>query len=355
MYDLLTFKNLKKLHKKYIKNAEFRKEYAPRLYNVPPTHHDPSFYGLMEFSTEKAKNGEGFKGYNINDDVITKCSKAVRVKDIKCPIDAGFLALPKAFIKHQGSTIVSDGKMYDVIGFAFAKSFDVQTITQRRKAIEKGKCQTDGRYYDNKISQAINEIHNSNDEKSKKEGLEIIHKYAEMKYNEPCYFVDSIVISIPLSNGEVLVGSYPCDGEQTIEEMLERYKDDFTQDQFLHETELDEDKTQDVNLIQQCCKLAFGILLYMTSKYDGVEESQKLFKNSKSNAQNKYNRKEKLWSPNWLKKESSSESKGTDSIDGSKVRYHWRRGYFGLRWYGKNRSKSRVVWVEPYPVNKDLK
>ena len=107
-------------------------------------------------------------------------------------------------------------------------------------------------------------------------------------------------------------------------------------------------------LMQELAKDAIKLVFYMSARQEEWESKSTVNKISK----NKKTRGKKIWNPLYLgrKYKNYRKEKEQEVCTGKRLRYHWREGYYGVRWIGKRGQQTqKVVWVMPYPVNEDLK
>jgi len=189
-------------------------------------------------------------------------------------------------------------------------------------------------------------------------------KEAEEVYGEPIRLIESISMIIPLSSGECCTCSYPITGANILD-MLKVYENDYnvsesgealyellSSDVELSPSEL---KTEDTAMMQNMFKEGIKLIIYMASrKNEWSADGEKVERLSRT----KRFRGRRVWSANWLGRKYrgyvKNACKGNES-NGSKMAYHWRLGYQGIRWCGKGRTEKKVVTVMPYPVNPENK
>ena len=176
--------------------------------------------------------------------------------------------------------------------------------------------------------------------------------------------IPNLMIVGVLNNGASLVSKYPLTGNN-MEAVIEKHRELFYADEFLQESyrqvgeergreaQLEAQKT-DVDELTKIVGLAVKMLCFMAMKKDEWVNTEKVVKPARYKKGKL--REEELWSPNFLGRKfgDSLRDKGygeRGERDGRKQRYHWRQGHFkGVR-YGKGRTKTRIVFVEPYCVN----
>mgnify|MGYP006892405803 CR=1 FL=1 len=407
-------KEVRRIAKVIFQNPIVRREYYPKAYDTPSTHHCPSMYSAMEFSMLAGRElaGTNHKGYNFNADVISKVHQELHfyryptyfitedllglmsMTDIASSVDMSKIKYPHnscLFMFPKGSYKIHEGD--EIIGIAFSRSFDVQTLTQEMEAKRKGLPPTTGRFYDPEITHDLSLIMDS--EEFNKKDYEDYKRVIEKKYGEPVRFVEGIQMGFPYANGQMSCISYPIeDGSlnsilQKHEHMYTHYdevkgsdissaspdsvllKDDNNEivtNRLLSDTDdifyrtggkvTEQSAQDDVKMMQKLCRLGVTLILYMGAKQ---EEWQN--RTSETKPPRRCKKMKKLggqkWGVNWLGKKyegyiSKQEEHGEKSVSGRKVRYHWRKGYCGIRWHGKGRSRQKQVWVMPYAVNKPM-
>lgn len=415
-------KEIRRMAKQIFANPTIRREYYPKVYDTPKTHHCPSMYSTMEFSMLAGRElaGVHHKGYNFNADVVYKIHQELhyyryptyfitqdlldlmRMTDIASSVDMGLIKYPHnscLFMFPKNSYMIHNND--EIVGIAISRSFDVQTLSQQRKAREQGTADTSGRFYDPEVTHALSAIMDA--EEFDKREYEEFKRVVEKKFGEPVRFIEGIQMAFPYANGQMSCISYPIE-DGSLQNILNKHSQLYTHydevnkrdmfgnpqeevtstsssqplmkdadgklfvDTSVSDTEdifyrtggkvTKEDAENDVQMMQKLCRLGVTLILYMGAKQ---EEWSK--KETKASAPRRCRKSKKLggqkWGVNWLGKKyegyiSTQEKDGVSSVSGRKVRYHWRKGYCGIRWTGKNRAYPKQVWVMPYAVNKPM-
>jgi len=243
-YDPMSkIKKMLSTHNKIIESASRLKDWSfhcPKRYRVPKGYYDPAWYSCLELATSGGKiEGVDSADYNFSTDIsfkvgemlreymhphyfldkdliklmqMTSITNEVDLAKIKYPYDACMFTLPSEMIEDIYNEKAEHGSR-DKIGESFnykktyltqlgyARSFDVQTLTQEVRAKKSGKESTDGRHYIPKISTLWSSTLEAGDQKEKAQ--KFILKSLEEKFGEPCRIVPSFSVVMAYDSGDV--------------------------------------------------------------------------------------------------------------------------------------------------------
>ena len=172
-----------------------------------------------------------------------------------------------------------------------------------------------------------------------------------------------------LDGGEYVVGRYPLSG-MTLGDLIDQSNRipvvDDKQKKFYEkvkreqgEDALKEIHNNDFNGMSRLIEFTGKLICFMSSKpEEWVDKSEVIRPQRIKKGKVK---QEAIWSANFIGRSYAQSladrGYGKDKSDGEGgvLRYHWRKGHFRGQRYGKNRSKYKTVFIEPYPVNPEDK
>ena len=148
-------KEIKKLRDRILSDPQTRREYYPRVYDTPKTHHCPSIYSTYEYGMLAGRHLAGVhqEGYNFNADAVFKIHQELtyyryptyfiqedllelmRMTDVASSVDMGMVKWPHnccLMMFPKGSYKIHDGD--EIMGISISRSFDVQTMEQQMEA-----------------------------------------------------------------------------------------------------------------------------------------------------------------------------------------------------------------------------
>lgn len=369
--------------------------HTPRKHKVPTGYYNPLFYQAVECErvnqhgqyNEQMKdylfNGYSIydEDYNYHSDINTKVHIGLRhymyphyflCKDLmsllnmtnvadtidltktRFPFDACLFTLPMKHLKESGQYVTQ---------LAYYRSFDIQPLSYQLRAKELGACGEEGRIYDAPFSRKWAATLSLDEEPRIKEQAKLLKELEGFK-GEPCRVIPCFSVVILYDTTQISVCSYPI-SDTSFKNILHRFKHEYTvegmptpkfgetydqNDIFLEKRPL---KPEDeVDSLQNLSKLVLTIILYMGARKDEWDPLQRRIPPKKK----KKGTPTVLYSPNFLGKKyngTMANQKKSSSVSNYKLKPHWRSGYLGIRWYGKNRDVAKKVWVEPYPVNEE--
>ena len=360
------------------------KIHTPRKHIVPGGYHDPEYYQAVECTrvnlhgtynpdiNDYIFNGYGIheEGYNFHNDICSKVHIGLRhymyphyfvgkdllnmlnmtsmadnldLTKMKWPFNACLFSLPKKGITDEGT---GD----EVTNFAYHRSFDIQPLSYQLRAKELNPDNdTEGRIYDAPFSRKFSKTLVLEEKERHKQQSELIREVEDIK-GEPCRIIPTFSIVILYQGTEMSVCSYPI-SSVSFKDILKFYEDSYTVEGMPAGKMLEgRNKQSEVSGIQKITKLILGLIMYMSCRREEWSPVQ-----TKSKKLTKAQRRKKtvLYSPNFLGKKYAGRTsiKYDSDKKRGKLKPHWRSGYMGIRWYGKGRTESKLVWTEPYPVN----
>jgi hypothetical protein len=381
------------LHEKIISKAKRTpnwQTHCPKEYKVPKGYYNPAWYSTLQLATSGGKiEGVDIPDYNFHSDIsfkvgqmlssymfphyfldqdlvklmgMTQMTNEVDLAKIKYPFDSCLFTLPVNMIEDAYSSLDREKprhKLGEEFGYnkcfltqlAYARSFDVQTMTQELRAKEAGGSSTDGRHYMPQISRLWTETL-SLEEEDQEKAQAIILKELENKTGEPCRIVPSFSVVMAYDTGDIGVTCYPIEKDKGLGEIVKSYDNTFY---FENEklSNLDDIKglRNEVSSMQNLTKLVVTLILYMSSKATEYKKETKKIK-----FQHKGSTISNLYSPNFLgAKYKGYINKQEKLMSSKKVKPHWRSGTYRIYWTGKGRKIPVNKWVMPYPVNMDNK
>ena len=355
------------------------KIHTPRKHIVPGGYHDPEYYQAVECARVNMHgtynpelhdyifNGYGIheKGYNFHNDICSKVHIGLRhymyphyfvgkdlvnmlnmtsmadnldLTKMKWPFNACLFSLPKKGITDEGT---GD----EVTNFAYHRSFDIQPLSYQLRAKELNPDNdTEGRIYDAPFSRKWAKTLVLEEKERDKQQAELIKEVEDIK-REPCRIIPTFSIVILYQGSEMSVCSYPI-SSTSFKDILKTYEDSYTVEGMPAAKMLEgRNKESEVAGIQKITKLILGLIMYMSCRR---EEWSPVQVKSKKLTKAQRRKKTVLYSPNFLgKKYVGRTTKEYDSDKKrGKLKPHWRSGYMGIRWYGKGRTESKLVWTE---------
>ena len=360
------------------------KIHTPRKHIIPKGYHDPEFYQANECGrvnlhgtynpdiNDYIFNGYGIheEGYNFHNDIcskvhiglrhymyphyfvekdllnmlnMTSIAENVDLTKMKWPFNACLFTLPK-------EALIDDGTGDEVTNFAYHRSFDIQPLSYQLRAKELNPDNdSEGRIYDAPFSRKWSKTLVLEEKEREKKQAELLKEVEDIK-GEPCRIMPTFSIVILYDCTEMSVCSYPI-SSTSFKDILKVYEDSYTVEGMPAGKMLEgRNKESEVAGIQKITKMVLGLIMYMSCRREEWSPVQK-----KSLRRTKMQKRMKtvLYAPNFLGKKYSGRTSKKNVTEGQrgKLKPHWRSGYMGIRWYGKGRTESKLVWTEPYPVN----
>ncbi len=376
-------KNIADLTQKLARHPFIGPEFFPKHFTKTKTHYCPLDASTILFGTTAGKNHTvnkevaskihderkkyNFPVYFVEDELlrmlrITKIKKELKLSAVNWPFDSIYFNFPRRSYAANGFV---NGKPVYAMGVFVARTFDIQTLEWQLKAKEKGLHTDDNRMYDPEASSAFKEILHA-PHFSQKEYDDARKKY-ESRYGGGITVIESVSFAVPLSDGSMCTMSYPINAESFLD-TLNAYQNAYTYEDQQGNVSVPSRLGTDVEyilpdgvniadetaLMQELAKDAIKLVFYMSARQEEWESKTTLHKISKD----KKTRGKKIWNPLYLgrKYKNYRQEKEQEAGSGKRLRYHWREGYYGVRWVGKKGQQTqKVVWVMPYPVNEDLK
>lgn len=379
------------LHEKIISKAKRTSDWSkhcPKEYKVPKGYYNPAWYSTLQLATSGGKiEGVGvdspnysfqsdisfkvgemlstymFPHYFLDKDLVklmgmTQMTNEVDLAKIKYPFDSCLFTLPINMIQDVYSDLDRE-KPREKLGasfeynkcyltqLAYARSFDVQTMSQELNAKSKGLQSTDGRHYMPQISRLWSETLALEEDQQHK-AQEIILKGLEQQIGEPCRIVPSFSVVMAYDTGDIGVTCYPIEKDKGLGDIVKSYDNTFY---FENEKlkNLDDIKgvRNEVSSMQNLTKLVVTLILYMSSKATEYKTESKKIK-----FQHKGSTISNLYSPNFLGAKYKGYISKQEKLMGNKrMKPHWRSGTYRVYWTGKGRKIPVNKWVMPYPVN----
>lgn len=376
-------KSISHLTQKLSKHKFIGPEFFPKHFTKTKTHYCPLEASTILFGTTASKNHTvnqevaskiheerkkyNFPTYYIENELlnmlrITKIKDELKLSSVNWPFDSIYFNFPRRSYAANGFV---KGKPVYAMGIYVARTFDIQTMEWQLRAKAQGLYTDDNRLYDPSASSEFKEILLSS-EFSQKAYDETRKKY-EDKYGCGINVIESVSFAVPLSDGSMCTMSYPINSDSFLA-TLNAYQNAYTYEDLEGNVSVPSRLGQDVSyilpdgvkiedetsLMQELAKDAIKLVFYMSARQEEWEQTSSINKISKE----KKTRGKKIWNPLYLGRKYKNYRKEKEQESGSskRLKYHWREGYYGVRWVGKRGSQTeKIVWVMPYPVNEDLK
>ena len=359
-------------------------EYFRKKFQVPATHHDPRLYSIMEIllamnsgqtlqSTEgeyearmcdsssslpqmagndRVMHDNGFNveivntthsqlsrlnypTYFIDEQTLkmltdSSISNNIALEEIPFPLPSMVMSLPRGAVEVEGQ---------ELCNISISKTFE-------------WRYNTTGAY---ELIEGVNRIL----QKSQKPWSELKETaYTETRQNEatgeicPCLTIAGV-----LDGGECVTIKYPITGE-SISKIIEKHSDNFHADdatmlRISDENGIDDEKLKvEGSQVEGVAILGIKLLCFMSARKHDYELSDTKL----SDARHRRGKlmKEAVWGANFIGRaygKTATAQQEDLERDGRTQRYHWRKRHIRGQWYGKNRSKYKVLIIEPFPVN----
>lgn len=390
---------LLKLHNKVITNASTLrkwKQVCPRRYRVPKDYYDPAWFSCLMLGVSGERiEGVGSPHYDFQRDIsfkvctmlekymyphyfldndlikllgMTNVANDVDLTQMKFPFDACLFTLPVGLIEdkynmeydlqrtikdttHKSHAPLVNGAKSYLSQIGYARSYDVQTMSQEVRSKELGRDSTDGRHYMPDFSENWSRTLAMEDEEKRTLAQDHLIRVVEKQLGEPCRVIPSFSVVMGYDTGDVGVTSYPIEEGRGLSSILRSYEDDFFYGNEQIEVE-QEGVQEEISSMQMLTKLVVTLILYMGSRGGEYSTEQK-----KTKFQHKGRTISNLYSPNFLgaKYKGYIQKQNNKMMGSFRMKPHWRKGHIHTYWTGKGRTKSVQKWVMPYPVNMEEK
>ena len=284
----------------------------------------------------------------------TKVSKDILLEDVVFPMPSMIVMPPRGRLSFKSGS----GESSEVCALSITKTLEHRPAPGRQGGVDDVdfRISTAEALESGWLSKPWSEV----PEGANLQDVETVKWASDKSRLEPVLYILGV-----LDGGQYSVGRYPLGGATlggligslntlpTVDAATQAYYDKIKEEE--GEEALFKIQDTDRAGMRGLIEFAGKLVCFMTAKtqdWQGQDRCVREAKYKKGKLQ-----REALWGANYIghsfAKSLTARGYGnkSDKGDGRTLRYHWRQGHFRGQRYGKNRSKYKTGFIEPYPVN----